>query len=199
MTPRRCIPLILLLLTVASLPLAALGRGRSNPAYDGRVDFGPQLLHSESGCLFVDGSVTSGSFFEDLKRVSVGDRFEYQKHGKLVTEYPESLTTSVRVLGNQCDSASTNAPSAIFSESSYGLKFEVSWKDGMDLRPAELSSTAASCRGFNSITIPDKGFTIPTVTCQITVKAHGVPLGDHLIVLVFAPDGTPVTRLSAAP
>jgi hypothetical protein len=55
-----------------------------------------KLLHSDNGCFFVDGGVTSGSFFEDLKRVSV-------------------------------------------------------------------------------------------------------PLGDHLIVSVFAPDGTPLTRLSAAP
>jgi hypothetical protein len=190
---------ILAILLLGTFPLGARGRGRNTPTHDGQLDFGAQLLHSEKGCLFVDGNVTSGSFFEDLKRVDLDGRFEYRKQGRAVTQYPDSLTTSIRVVGNQCAPFSLNAPSAIFNGDSYTLRFEVEWKDGLDLRPAVLSPDVANCTGFNSVTIPDRGFTIPTVTCRLTVNAKGVPLGDHLIVTVYAPNGESITRLSAAP
>jgi prepilin-type processing-associated H-X9-DG protein len=197
---QRRYPLCLLLsFLIGAFPVGVAGRGRDTPTYDGQVDFGAQLLHSNEGCLFVDGHVTSGDFFEDLRRVNLGGRFEYLKRGRVVTEYPDSLTTSVRVVGNQCSPVVAHAPSAIFHGNSYALKFEVSWKDGMNLRPAALSPVAATCNGFNSVTIPDKGFTVPSVTCQLTVEGKGVPLGDHLIVSVFTPDGEQLTRLSAAP
>jgi hypothetical protein len=190
---------LLAILIIGMFPLGALGGGRNTPAYDGQLDFGAQLLQSNGDCLFVDGNVTSGAFFQDLRRLDLGDRFEYRKHGKIVTQYPDSLTTSIRVVGNQCGPVSGNAPSSIFKRDSYTLTFEVEWKDGLNLSPAVLSTGVAHCTGFNSVTVPDRGFSIPTVTCKLTVNAKGVPLDDHLIVSVYAPSGEQITRLSAAP
>jgi hypothetical protein len=189
---------LLLALMIGMSPMGADARGRNNPTYDGAVDFGGQLLHLNDGCLSLDGRMTSGEFFEDLKRTEVGSQFEYKKHGKVVTEYPESLTTSIRIAGDQC-AALSNRPSAVFSGDSYSLKFKVEWKDGMQLRPAALSPVVANCVGSSSIPIPSQDFTIPVITCQLTVDSKGVPLSDHLIVSIFAADGRRLTRLSAAP
>jgi len=189
---------ILLLLIFCTLPISAEARGKSEATYDGAIDFGSQVLHLDDGCLALAGTVTSGSFFEDLVRVRTGSRFEYRKRGRVVTEYPESLTTSIRIMG-QCAATLSNPPSSVFRGDSYSLRFQVEWKDGMQLRPAVLSPVVAHCTGYSSILIPRQDFTIPSISCQLTVESKGVPLADHLIVSIFAADGTRLTRLSARP
>jgi len=190
---------IFLILISGMFPIAGNARGKSNPTYDGRVNFGAQLLQVDDRCLALDGKITSGSFFDDLTRVEIGRRFEFRKNGRAVTEYPDSLTTSIRITGGQCAAALSSSPSSIFDGDSYALKFQVEWKDGMQLRPAALSPVAAHCTGYSSIPIPRQDFTIPSVVCQLIVDSKGVSLADHLIVSVFAPDGKRLTRLSARP
>jgi hypothetical protein len=198
MTRRRYIQGILLTILVVVFPLRGDARGKSDATYDGSVDFGAQLLHLDDGCLSVNGSVKSGNFFDDLKRVSVGRGVEFRKDGRVVTQYPESVTTSIRIAGDRCAPALSNSPSSVFRDGSYSLKFQVEWKDGMQLRPATLSPVTARCVGYSSIAIPSQE-TIPSITCQLTIESKGVPLGDHLIVSIFAADGTPLTRMSARP
>jgi hypothetical protein len=183
---------------VCIFPFSAPAGGRHAAAYDGRVDFGSQMVYSDGACFLVDGNLSSGAFFADLQRIGVGDRFEYRRQGHVVADYPETLTTSIRLLGNQCGDR-TAGPSKLLARDSYDLRFEVAWKNGMNMRPASFSVAPVACTGFNSVTIPDRGYTIPTVACQLTIDATGVPLTDHLIVSVFAADGKPMTRLSAAP
>lgn len=195
----RCLPGLLFPAIISLFPIGALAGGSNSPTYEGAVAFGAQLLQRADGCLFVDGKVTSGSFFEDLKRTDVGGRLQYRKRRKLVTQYPESVTTSIRILGDQCAATLSNAPSAVFNDGSYSLKLSVEWKDGMELRPAAISPIAAQCVGYSSITIPSSGHAIPSIICKMTVDGKGVPLTDHLIVSVFAANGNRLTRLSAAP
>lgn len=199
MTRSRCLLLASALLMVALQPVVVIAGGRTVSISDTQILFGSQLLHSDQDCLFVDGNVTSETFFYDLKRIDAGGKFAYRKGGQAISTYPTALSTSIRVMGNQCGPMPAAESSAIFSRNSYSLKFKVSWKDGMELRPATFSASAASCHGFNSTTIPDRGYSIPTVTCQLMVDGAGVPLTDHLIVSVFTPDGELLTRLSAAP
>src|SRR6202167_1174710 len=125
----RCCYLSAILLTLifGMSPSGASAGGRSSSTYDGTIDFGAQLLHLDDGCLALNGTVTSGNFFQDLRRIEVGNRFEYRKQGKVVTEYPESLTTSVRIEGDPCNAALSNSPSAIFQGDSYSVKLQVEW------------------------------------------------------------------------
>jgi hypothetical protein len=183
---------------IAMFPLGAHGRGRNIPTYDGRVEFGAQLLHRDGGCVFVDGSVTSGEFFNELKRISIGDHFEFRHRGKSVAEYPESLAASIRIMGNQCGALAAPTP-GLFAEGTYALKLVAAWKDGVEMKPARISPESVTCTGYNSVTIPDRGFAIPTVTCQLKIQADRIPLSDHLILSIFTEDGAQLTRLSAAP
>jgi len=183
----------------ATFPIAAHAGAKNSSTYDSGLSFGSQVLRLDDGCLSVDGTVTSGTFFDSLKRTDRGGRFEFSKQGKVVTEYPDSLTTSIRVAGNKCAAELSTSPSAVFSGDSFSVKLAVEWKDGTQLRPASLSSVTAHCVGSISTPIPAQDYTIPSVTCQLTVDARGVPLADHLIVSVFGADGTRLTRLSAAP
>jgi len=190
---------ILLSLAIGLLPLGADARGRNESTYYGVVDFGAQQIHLDDGCLALGGTVTSGTFFEDLKRIDNGGELEYRKRGRVVTKYPESLTTSIRIVGDACTTGLPSPPLSIFRGDSYTVRFNVEWKDGMQLRPAVLSPVTARCVGYSSITTPAGNLPIPSITCQMTVESEGVPLRDHLIVSVLTDDGKRITRLSAAP
>jgi hypothetical protein len=190
---------ILLALLIGLLPIEASARGRKYATYDGAVDFGSQFLNLESGCFAVDGSVSSGNFFEDLKRIDIGNQTEYRKEGRVLTEYPDSITTSIRIMGDECTPGFSNPTLPIFEGDSYSMTFEVQWKDGMQLTPAVLFPAIAHCVGTRIITNTSKDSTFPAVTCQMTVQSRGVPLMKHLIVSVFSPDGKRLARLSAAP
>jgi hypothetical protein len=194
-------PQLLLALLIGLLPIGASARSRKDATYDGAVDFGSQVLNLQSGCFAVDGSVSSGNFFDDLKRVDAGNLTEYRKEGKVLTEYPDSVTTSIRIIGNECASGLLNPASSIFEGDSYSMTFEVQWKDGMQLTPAMLSPAVAHCVGTRIITNASKGSTstFPALTCELTIQSRGVSLEKHLIVSVFSPDGKRLVRLSAAP
>src|ERR1700723_2649616 len=143
MSRYRYLATILLALIVALFPTSANAGGGSNSSYDSTIDFEAQLLRFDDGCLALSGTVTSGNFFQDLRRTEVGNRFEYRKGGKVVTEYPESLTTSIRYEGHVSTTVLSNSPSAIFQCDLYSVKLVVECKDGIELRPAGLSPLAA--------------------------------------------------------
>jgi len=198
---RRCchLRMPLLLFAISVFSAAAHARARSVSTYDGSVDFGAQLLRLDDGCLSVDGTVTSGDFFQNLKRIDVRGRLEYRKRGKVVTDYPETLMASIHILGDKCTALLSSSPSAVFDGNSFSLRFEVNWKDGMELKPATLSPVVAHCVGSSMHVIGDRDFMAPSVTCQMAVDSKDVPLVDHLIVSVFGADGRRLTRLSAGP
>lgn len=190
----------LLAFFIGVFPAGAHAGGRAISTHNGTVDFGAQLLHLSDGCLSVDGELTSGTFFDDLTRRDIKGKLEYRKHGKVVIDYPKSLTASIRVLGDSCAGTLPVSPSAIFSAKSFSLKLEAQWKDGMKLRPVSYP-LAAQCVGSSTLVISDgdRNSTVPSVDCQVTIESEGVPLSDHLIVSLFAADGTRLTRLSAGP
>jgi hypothetical protein len=190
---------ILLTLIVGLFAIGADARRKNDTTYDGSVDFGSQVIYLNDGCVSVDGTVTSGNFFDDLKRLDTGSEFQFRKSGGLVTEYPNSLTTSIRLVGGECADTISRPPSSIFHNDSYSLRFQVEWKDGMELRPAVLSPITAHCTDASSTPIPSRDFTIPSITCEMTVESQGIPLANHLIVSVFTADGKLLTRLSAHP
>ncbi len=190
--------LAFLLIVLSFYSRSALAGG-GTVRYDGEVNFGAQILTLDDGCALLEGRVSSGSFFDDLRRIDVAGRLEYKKRGKFVTEYPDTVTTSIRIVGDQCAAAFSNSPASIFHVDSYALKFAVQWKEGMELRPAALRAEQVRCAGYSSLVLPAGDVTIPSITCQMTVESKGVPLLDHLIVSIFAADGSRLTRLSAAP
>jgi hypothetical protein len=181
------------------LPMTASAGGKVNSSYDGRIDFGPQVVQLDDGCLAVDGKISAEAFFDDLKRVEIRHEFEFRRRGLAVTEYPDSVTTTIRIAGGQCASGLADSASSVFRDGSYALSFHVEWKRGMQLRPAALTPVAARCTGYSTVPITGQERKGSSVLCQLSVESKGVPLVDHLIVSVFAPDGKRLTRLSARP
>lgn len=162
---------------------------------DSTVNFPPQIVQLKTGCLWIDGTLTSGNFFEGLERKDRDGLFEYMNSGKLLTDYPQSVVASIRILDDQCVSTFSPSRFSLGDGRRGSFSFQVAWKTGLQLRPALLAPEGVHC-----IDSPGTRAT-PTLpmTCQMTVKSDGTPLSDHLIVSVFGADGTWLTRLSAAP
>lgn len=170
-------------------------RGGSRRSHDGIVNFPPQILQLNSGCLWVDGTLTSGTFFEGLERRDLGGIFQYINSGKVLTDYPPSVVASIRILNDQCVSTLSPSRFSLAANDRRPFSFQVAWKTDLQLRPAFLSPTGVQCIGSS----PSRTASTPPMTCQITVKSEGTPLSDHLVVSLFGADGTRLTRLSAAP
>jgi hypothetical protein len=192
MNRRGCLSGILLSWILALAPLGARAHSGS---HDGVIEFGSQLLYLKDGCLSVHGTASAGSFFQDLRRIDIGGQLEYRKRGQVVKEYPQSLTASIDI--DQCLAPSPYSTSPIFLGDSHSFKFEVNWKHEMQLRPAVLSSAVAHCARYSPVAL--LGEDPPSIRCEMTVASKGVPLADHLIVVIFAADGRRLTRISAAP
>lgn len=194
MNHNTCIRVLLSALVVVFL-IATHVRGGNHRAHDGVIDFPPQIVQLNSGCLWIDGTLTSGSFFQGLERKDRGGLFEYTNSGKSFIDYPQSVVASIRILDDQC--VSTSSPHFLLGDKrrAFSFSFEVAWKTGMQLRPAMVLPTGIQCLGASDA----GGIPIPPLTCQIRVKSEGTPLSDHLIVSVFGADGARLTRLSAAP
>jgi hypothetical protein len=190
---------IAMLLVIGLFPRTLRAGGRGNSTYDGTIDFGAQVIEGTAPCLAVDGKIASGAFFDDLKRVKVGGRFEFTKHGRAVTEYPGSLTTSILIVDQPCESELPDLDFSIFHGNTYGLRFEVHWKDGMQLRSAALSPVVARCTSYSGIHAASLELKASSILCQLTVDSQGVSLDNHLIVSIFSTDGKRLTRLSARP
>jgi hypothetical protein len=190
----------ILIILISFLPISARAGPRNDSTHDAQVAFGSQLLHLDDGCASIHGTLTAGDFFADLRRTDKRGQLEYRKQGKIVTQYPRSLTTSIEILGDRCATAMLESHSNIFLGNSYALRLEVYWKRGLQLRPALLSPVpAADCAGYSNVTIGGDGLAVPAIACRLTVDSEGVPLGDHLIVSILDSDGRRLTRISAAP
>lgn len=194
MSHNTCIRALLCALAVLFV-VSTYVRGGSRRPHGGVIDFPPQIVQLKSGCLWIDGTLASGAFFEGLERKDHDGIFEYRNSGgKRLTDYPQSVVASIRILDDQCVPALSSSRVSL-GRKSYSFSFQIAWKTGVQVRPALLSATGVHCTGS-----PGTGEALmPPMTCQMTVKSGGTPLSDHLIVSVFGSDGARLTRLSTGP
>jgi hypothetical protein len=186
-----------LIVSLGTCPNNAVA-ARTPEMYHGAVNFGPQVVPLAGSCLWVDGGMTSGSFFDGLERRQSGTSSEYRKGSDVIREYPESVTVAVRFL-NQCAKPMSDSDFADFADLAGRMVFRVDWKAGLQVTPAVLSPIAAGCiRSMQSV-VGNAPLPIPSVTCHISIPSKGIPLENHLIVSVFSRSGARLTRLSAAP
>lgn len=194
MNHNTCIRALLCALAVLFVGSAYVRAGNHRLS-DGAVSFPPQIVQLKAGCLWIDGTMTSGNFFEGLERKDRDGLIEYRNSGKLLTDYPRSVVASIRILDDQCVSTSQPSRFSLGDNNRDSFSFQVAWKTGLQLRPALLAPTSPHCIGSSGAgAIPT-----PPMTCQMIIESEGTPLSDHLIVSVFGPDGIRLTRLSAAP
>ena len=191
----RFVRLMLAVLVLGPIMLPAPALAGGHETYKGAVAFAPQIVQLPGGCLWVDGTLSSGNFFDGLERKDRSGLFQYTHDGTVLTNYPDSVNASIRILDDQCVPDPSDAGQVVSNDRPSSFTFNLAWKTDLQLRSVAISASDISCVGRSGKGMPSA---LP-MTCSITVKSKGIPLSDHLIVSVLGSGGARLARLSAAP
>jgi len=191
-----CVALLL------SLVIEPVFPSTRNPDDRNTLDFGVQRLILNGKCFFGGGNVEGGDFFSGLRRKESPDGFRFYKRGRLVSEYPDQLSITLRVSKFRCTAqgAPRDLELLVLSDDFLSsLKFKVEWKVGTRLRPVDGFVLLGYKHLRENLSFSSDSSQDDVVQYQMTLTSKGIPLSDHLIVSVFNSDDTLFVRLSAAP
>jgi len=161
---------------------------------DGGVPGGP--------CLRLQGLLTAGDFFAGLQRRDGPDGAEYRRGGARVTQYPGELHLNFLVRDFPCPENIESGGSRKYLTREWidNLRIALYWKRELQLRAIS--------------TVRDRTVSVERVQPQDTLDAQslperfvwkfhcvvpsvGVPLAEHLVIIVRAPGGKIVARVAA--
>jgi hypothetical protein len=149
------------------------------------------LVFDDMRVLFNAG-MTAGDFFGQLERRRTAEGERFFRNSRQVIFYPESLKVDVfgspSTLGETPMDKRHPGTAAALMDS---LQIKPEWKTGLSTRPVSRMTVRRLERS-------EMG---PMVLWgyELAISCEGVPLTDHLIVNVYAPDSSLVARFSAAP
>src|SRR5215813_13974376 len=116
---------------------------------DGGIFFATDGHLANGSCFRLSGQMTSGEFFDGLRRVDDADGTTYLLRDQVVTDYPQELSVTVHLLDYPCtlDLKDTAVRPPLTREMVGTLRLNFFWKDGVHLRSVEDSRRiAASAR-----------------------------------------------------
>jgi hypothetical protein len=168
---------------------------------DGGIPNGP--------CFRINGRVTSGTFFDQLKAYDTdddtgeaGDGTVFRLGAAVVTQFPEKVTLDLLIHDQPCSYGLQPVGTGIHltQESMSTLKLSLYWKHGVDMRPA----TKISLTHFS--VDPIQGYTDTAATdlpqrylwsYKFTIPSGGVPLTDSLVLIFRTSSGYMAARVAA--
>ncbi len=163
-------------------------------ATDGGVSGGP--------CFRLHGRLTSPDFFAGLKRTRSASGAEFRRGTEKVTHFPAEMQLRFTLRDFPCPENIRHggARKYLTREWMSGLKFAFYWKRGMALRPAtnvsDKTLTVERAEPYDALSaqsLPERLLW----RFHSVVASAGVPLTDHLVIVLHTPDHRAVARVSA--
>jgi hypothetical protein len=156
-------------------------------------------------CFRLAGRVTSGDFFDHLKRIDRETGTIFRLGPQAVEHFPEQLTLSFSIhdwYDQTCPRREENpdAPKYLTRETMSALHLYLYWKRGVELRPVSnvgllffavrpvIPLAAAQAHG-----LPEKF----EWSYEYSVPSAGVPLTDSLVLVLRTDDDRVVARVAA--
>lgn len=161
---------------------------------DGGIANGP--------CFRINGRVTSGRFFDDLKSFDSDDGTIFRQGTSEVTQFPEKLFLSLYIHDQPCSNGLQNAGTRLYltREQMSSVKLSLYWKHGVELRPVdkftELHASVEPIEPFAKELAAElpKRF---RWSYELGVPGSGVPLTDSLVLVFHTADGHVAARVAA--
>jgi hypothetical protein len=194
------LPLLVLLFSVGAA--ASPNREKSTWNYDGGVFLETDGSLPGEHCFRIQGRVTSGHFFDDLKRIDEKGLNTIFRRGKeVVTEFPEQLLLEFSLFDMPCPAQYRQAGTRTYLTRAQvsALNLSLYWKRGLELRPLSgfkpVGFSVRQLFPFNTEVqdLPDKF----EWNYALSVPSNGVPLTDSLVLIIRAPDGQIAARVAA--
>lgn len=161
---------------------------------DGGIPNGP--------CFRINGRVTSGSFFDQLKSYSTDYGTTFRLGTKAVTQFPENVVLSLLIHDEPCSYGlqPVGTGTHLTKEVMSSLKLSLYWKAGVDMRPAERV-TALHFSVDPMQTYTDTAATdLPKRylwSYEFAIPSGGVPLTDSLVLIFRTSSGRMAARVAA--
>jgi hypothetical protein len=160
---------------------------------DGGIPGGP--------CMRISGDITAPDFFIGLTRTSTPDGFEFRRGKELVTEFPPELILHLQIRDFPCMGSFAAAPRRFLTQPIVNaLAVRFYWKKGFALRALKnVKRTNASVLPLAPIVNMDTGDPVERFVWRFeyAVSSAGVPLTDHLVIILRTAEGKIVARVSA--
>lgn len=152
------------------------------------MSLGIDSIHSRGDlCLVLGARAAAGDFFEDLRVHKTHNRNTFRKRGKLVQTFPKILNITVDADLDRCGAKGTlqcdRCEFQFDNQFMNSFRFEVYWKRGLELRQTNIANFRMEA-------------TDPVWKYEFNVNSENVPLDDSLVIVLLAPDGRIVSRLS---
>lgn len=169
--------------------------------------YGGVFLISDGGipdgpCFRINGRVTSGQFFNDLKSFATPDGTIFRLGINEVALFPDKLLLSLTIRDQPCSTGLQPVGTGAYltQETMSSMKLSLYWKHGVDLRPAgkvavvHFSVDPIQPYATNLAAELPKRY---LWTYELGIPAGGVPLTDSLVLIFRTPDGHIAARVAA--
>jgi len=161
---------------------------------DGGIPDGP--------CFRVNGRVTSGQFFNDLKSYDTADGTIFRLGNNEVALFPDKLLLSLTIHDQPCSTGLQPVGTGVYltQEAMSSIKLSLYWKHGVELRPASkvamlhfsvdpIQPYAASL----AAELPKRYLW----SYELGIPSVNVPLTDSLVLVFRTSDGRIAARVAA--
>lgn len=189
-------------------PSAASSPDKTVWSYEGGLFMITNGSIPDGPCFRLAGRVTSGDFFEHLKRFDKPEGTVFRSRGEAVETFPDQLTLKITVhdqLDQTCPPAPTGpdgkpAIKLLTREMMSSLNLFLYWKHGVELHPiANVQKKFFAVRE----TVPQAAVRVYNIqqklewSYEYIVPSAGVPLTDSLVLVLRTQDDHVAARVSA--
>jgi len=177
-------------------------KGRNVWNYDGGVFFETDGSLPNGVCFRVHGQMSSGDFFNGLKRIDTDQSTVFQRGNETVTKFPDSVTVSFSIRDQLCPAGVQQVGTRPYLTVKMieELRLSLYWKHGVDLSPVkgvrEVNSRVDRIQPYAASLAAD----LPARyewSYQFVVPSAGVSLMDSLALVFRPPDGRIAARVAA--
>ena len=169
--------------------------------YDGGVFFETDGSLPNGACFRIHGRMSSGDFFDNLKRIDTDEATIFRRGSETVTKFPDSVTISFSIR-DFCPAEVQQMGTRPFLTQKMvdDLRLAIYWKHGVDLQPVRgvRESNARVDR------IPPYATSLAAElppryewSYELEVPSAGVSLMDSLAFVFRTPDGRIAARVAA--
>jgi len=153
-------------------------------------------------CFRINGRVTSGDFFNDLKSYESDDGVSFRRGENEVTQFPDKLLLALTIRDEPCDLGLQPVGTGRYltPQAMSKLKLTFYWKRGVDLRPVGKIALVNSAITPIQPYATDLADELPKKylwTYELGIPAENVPLTDSLVLVFRNAEGRIVARVAA--
>jgi hypothetical protein len=195
-----------LTLAAAFVPAAAQPypshRDKNTWSYEGGIFLDTEGALPSGACFRMRGRVTSGEFFENLKRQDSNSGTVYRRGNDLVSEFPKALHLSLSITDTPCDPHLKQTDSRVYltDEMIHSMRLHFFWKRALELRPVRgITQSGGDVRpvpwyshGLEN-ELPKRFEWL----VEFDLPSEGVPLTDNLVLMLYTPDHRLIARGAA--